>query len=57
MFAWLAANIGTIIVCALLAAIVIAVIVKLRKDRKKGKCTCGCSCAHCAMAGACHKQK
>ena len=54
MFAWLSANIGTIIVCVILAIIVAAIIVKLRKDKKQGKPTCGCNCAHCAMHGACH---
>lgn len=57
MLAWLTANIGTIIICVILAAIVTAIIVKLRKDRKQGKSACGNNCAHCAMAGACHKQK
>ena len=57
MFAWLSANIGTILIVLVLLAVVIGIIVKLRKDKKKGVSTCGGNCAHCAMHGACHQQK
>ena len=52
---WLSANGGTLLICLVLAAVVAAVVVKLVRDRKKGKSSCGCNCAHCAMAGSCHK--
>ena len=55
MFAWIAENIGTIIICLVLILIVALIIVKLIKDKKKGKTTCGTNCAHCAMAGSCHQ--
>ena len=32
------------------------VIVTMIKNKKKGKSSCGCNCAHCAMAGSCHKK-
>lgn len=48
---------GTIIVGAAVAAIIAAVVIKLVKDRKKGKSSCGCGCANCAMAGKCHNRK
>ena len=48
---------GTVIVGAILAVIVIAIAVKLIKDKKKGKTSCGNNCAHCAMAGKCHNHK
>lgn len=48
---------GTVIVGAILAAILIAVAVKLIKDKKKGRSSCGSNCAHCAMAGKCHNHK
>ena len=54
MFAWISANIGTIIICAVLLIIVAAIIIGLVKDKKKGKSSCGCNCAHCAMEGSCH---
>ncbi len=56
MFAWIAENIVTILICLVLALVVTAIIVKLIRDRRKGKSSCGCNCAHCAMAGSCHKK-
>ena len=56
MLAWLAENAATIIISILLLIVVVAIIVKLVKDKKKGKSTCGNNCAHCAMAGSCHKK-
>ncbi len=57
MITWLTENIGTIVAAlAVLAAAAIAVAVII-KDRKKGKSPCGNRCAHCAMAGQCHKSK
>ncbi len=57
MFAWLSENIATIVISLILIAIVAAIIVKLVKDKKKGKSACGNNCAHCAMAGSCHNKK
>ena len=57
MLSWLSANIGTVLITLLLIALVAAIIVKLRKDKKKGVSSCGGNCAHCAMHGACHQQK
>ena len=54
MFAWLSANLGTILIVLALLAIVTGVLVKMRRDKKKGKSSYGCNCAHCAMRGACH---
>lgn len=54
MLQWLSANLGTILVCVVLAFIVVGVIRSLIKDKRKGKSACGNNCAHCAMAGKCH---
>lgn len=56
MAAWISANIADIIVVAVIAALVILVIVKMARDRRAGKTSCGCggSCAGCAMSGKCH---
>lgn len=59
MIAWLAANIGTILVLCVLLAIVAAVVFSMRRDRKLGKSSCGGNCSacggHCAgCAGGCH---
>ena len=57
MIAWIAYNIGTITAAAIILAIVVTAFFIIMKDKKKGKSSCGCNCAHCAMAGSCHKTK
>ncbi len=56
MLTWLCSNIATIVICAVLCAVVAAIIVGLVKNKRRGKSSCGCNCAHCAMAGSCHKK-
>ena len=56
MLAWITENIGTILISAGLLLIVVLIIVKLVKDKKQGKSSCGCNCAHCAMSGSCHQK-
>ena len=56
MFTWIANNIGTIISCLVLIAIVAAIIVSMVKKKKAGKsmvCNCG-NCKSCPMGGSCH---
>ena len=55
MGAWLASNLGTIFVVLILAAVVFVIVRSLIRNKKKGKSSCGCNCAHCALAGTCHK--
>ena len=56
MLAWLADNLGTIIISLILIAVVSLIIVRMIEDRKSGKSngSCGCGCEHCAMHGKCH---
>ncbi len=54
MPAWLAQNIGTVLVCAVLIAVFALLIRSLVRDKKKGKSSCCGGCAGCAMAGQCH---
>ena len=56
MIAWLAANIGTVLICAALIGIVAFIIVGMVRDRRKGKSSCGCAggCAGCALSDTCH---
>jgi len=54
MFAWIAQNLGTILVSAVLLVIVIAIVRYLIRQKKQGRSSCGCNCAHCAMHGQCH---
>ena len=49
-------NAGTIVVSLLLIGLVTLSIVRLRKDKKQGKSSCGCNCGCCPMASSCHKQ-
>ncbi|MBO5050871.1 MAG: FeoB-associated Cys-rich membrane protein [Clostridia bacterium] len=44
----------TIIVSAVIVAIVAAIIICSIRGKKKGKGSCGCSCSGCAMSGMCH---
>ena len=54
MLKFLQQNWGTIVVVAVLAAIVAAIIVCRIRARKQGKSTCGCGCEQCAMSEICH---
>ena len=54
MISFLSANIGTIVVVLILAAVVGLVIFKMIKNKKEGKSSCGCGCSDCAMKGECH---
>lgn len=57
MLQWIVANMGTILICLVLVAVVALVIRSLVRQKRQGKSSCGCNCAHCAMHGACHPQK
>ena len=55
MLLWLSANWGTILVAALLAAVIYAAVRKIRSDKRAGRSSCGGSCGSCAGCSACHK--
>lgn len=55
MLNWLTQNAGTILVLAILAAVVAAIIIGMVRSKRKGKSSCGC--ANCAMAGSCHQNR
>ena len=57
MLAWLTENMATIIICAVLIAVVSAIIISMIKNKKKGRSSCGCGCADCPMSGACNSEK
>ena len=59
MFDWIAANAGTLLVSAVLLALVILAVLKMVRDRKQGKNTCsmGMGCGGCPMSGTCHKKQ
>ena len=56
MFHWIGENAGPIVGSLLLIALVAWIVIRMRKDRKQGKSSCGCNCGCCPMAGSCHKQ-
>lgn len=57
MWAWLSANLSTVIITAVLLAAVIAISVYLINRKKSGKSACGCGCENCAMRGGCRGEK
>lgn len=58
MFAWLSANLATILICAVLLLVVGLIIRSMVRSRKEGKSTCGCDgCGSCPMSGSCHPQE
>lgn len=54
MLTFLTQHAGEIVVCLVLLLIVTAVILRMVKDRRAGKSSCGCGCGSCPNAGACH---
>lgn len=54
---WIIANIANIVICAVLAIIMAAIIIKLIRDKKRGVSSCGCNCANCSLSGTCHAGK
>ena len=52
MLAWLSANAGTIIVCALVLAAAALAVRALIRNKKQGKAPCGCGCSGCAGCAA-----
>ncbi|MBQ1451162.1 MAG: FeoB-associated Cys-rich membrane protein [Clostridia bacterium] len=56
MISWISANIGTIVVILVVAAIVGLIIRQMIKNKKVGKTNCGCGCENCSMSEICHKQ-
>jgi hypothetical protein len=54
MFNFLADNWGTILIALIVAGIVAAIIVKMVRDKRKGKIIgCDCGCEGCAQADSC----
>ena len=56
MLEWLAANIASVVIVFVLAAVVTLIIMKLVRDKKRGRhaCSCGGDCKSC---GVCRTSK
>lgn len=50
MFDILVNNLPTLVVGAAVVALITFVAVKMIRDKRKGKGTCGCNCANCPNA-------
>lgn len=50
---WITAHWIDIVLTLAVALVVALVIVKMIRDKKAGKSSCGCNCGSCAMAGKC----
>ena len=58
MFTWIAGNLGTLVIGLVLLGFVAAIIVSVRRQKKKGKHpSCGGNCGSCPMGGACHREE
>ena len=57
MFGWIIENLPTIIALVVLAGLVTLVIIKLVRDKKKGKNACGCDCGSCPHSCMCHGEE
>lgn len=56
MLNWLSQNLPTILVALVVLAVCTLIVVKMIRDKKKGKSSCGCGCSGCAMKELCHSQ-
>lgn len=52
MITWFSENIGTIVICLIIAVFVFVAIVSIIRNRKKGK-SCSGGCDGCAYSGSC----
>ncbi len=57
MIEFITNNLATIAISILLLGVVVAIIVRLVKNKKQGKSSCGCGCSNCAMSGICHGEQ
>ncbi len=57
MLDFIAQNWGTLFVGGVVLAALVLATVKIVKDKRSGKSSCGCSCSGCPMSESCHKEK
>ncbi|MGI6122948.1 MAG: FeoB-associated Cys-rich membrane protein [Acetivibrionales bacterium] len=55
MLEFISANLASIITGAIVFLIVGAVLIKLIRDKKNHKSSCGAGCSGCPLAGKCHE--
>ncbi len=57
MQSWFAENLANIAVAAVLIAVVAVVVIRLVKNKRTGKSSCGCGCQSCPMGANCRQKK
>ncbi len=57
MLDFLSENLATIIISLVLIVVCTLIILKMRRNKKQGKTSCGCGCSGCAMKNMCHSEK
>ncbi|MBQ8825401.1 MAG: FeoB-associated Cys-rich membrane protein [Ruminococcus sp.] len=57
MLEWISQNLATIIISVIVIAVVATIIIKMMRDKKNGKTSCGCGCDNCPSSSMCHKSK
>ncbi len=53
---WIVNNIGNIAIIAALCLVIGLIVVKMIRDKKKGKGGCSCGCGSCGMKDICHNK-
>ncbi len=53
----LSENIGTIAVILVLLFVSLLIVIRLVKNKKEGRSSCGCGCSNCPIQGKCHTPK
>lgn len=57
MLTWLAENLSTILVLAVLIGTVGLIVSHMVRSKKKGRSPCGCNCGGCDLCDICHRSK
>ena len=59
MLDWIIQNLANIVICLVLILAVTLAVVKLVRDKKAGRssCGCGCGCPDCSAHGTCSDRK
>lgn len=50
-------NLATVLISLALTAVVLLIVLSMRKNKKKGQSACGFGCTNCPMSGECRSTK
>ena len=54
MIQFITENLGTLLTSLVILGIVVAIVVKIVRDKRKGKCiSCSCGCSGCSKSVSC----